>query len=82
MLSLPTFESEGMRKNCPESTSITTSSSIGDGRRERDGERVEGREGVSVSEKNGILGIVLEVVEGGWWRGGYEELNATILKEF
>ena len=39
-----------------------------------EGERKEG-EGVSVREKNGILGILLEVVEGQVWKGGYEELE-------
>ena len=43
---------------------------------EEDG--VNGEEGVSVSEKNGILGIVLEVVEGGGWKGGYEELEEVV----
>ena len=41
-------------------------------------ERKEEDEGMSVSEKNGILGIVLEVVEGGWWRGGYSELEEVV----
>ena len=45
----------------------------------REGETEEGKEeGVSVREKNGILGIVLEVVEGGGWRGSYEELEELV----
>ena len=35
-------------------------------------------EGVCVSEQNGILGIVLEVVEGGRWKGEYEELEEVV----
>ena len=42
------------------------------------GEGEEGEEGVSVREKNGILGIVLEVVEGGGWKGKYEELEEVV----
>ena len=42
-----------------------------------EGERKEG-EGVSVREKNGILGILLEVVEGQVWKGGYEELEEVV----
>ena len=38
----------------------------------------EGEGGICVSEKNGILGIVLEVVEGGGWRGDYEELEEVV----
>ena len=41
-------------------------------------EEEEEEEGVSVEEKNGILGIVLEGVEGGGWRGGYEELEEVV----
>ena len=45
-----------------------------------EGERTEEEEevGVSVREKNGILGILLEVVEGGVWKGGYEELEEVL----
>ena len=39
---------------------------------------MKGNEGVSVSEKNGMLGILLEVVEGGGWRGKYSELEAVV----
>ena len=42
-----------------------------------EGEKGE-EEGMSISEKNGILGIVLEVVEGGGWRGKYEELEEVV----
>ena len=42
------------------------------------GEGEEGEEGVSVREKNGILGILLEVVEGGGWKGKYEELEEVV----
>ena len=42
-------------------------------------EKERGRnEGVSITEKNGILGIVLEVVEGGGWRGEYGELEEVV----
>ena len=41
-------------------------------------ENEEQEEGVSVFEKNGVLGIVLEVVEGGGWVGGYEELEEVV----
>ena len=34
--------------------------------------------GVSVREKNGIMGIVLEVVEGGGWKGSYSELEDVV----
>ena len=44
---------------------------------EKEGEEEE-EEGVSVLEKNGILGIVLEVVEGGGWKGSYEELEEVV----
>ena len=44
----------------------------GNGGRERE------EEGVSVVEKNGILGIVLEVVEGGGWIGEYSELEEVV----
>ena len=45
-----------------------------------EGEGKEGKEeqGVSVREKNGILGILLEVVEGGGWKGSYEELEEVV----
>ena len=42
----------------------------------RDG--TEEEEGVSVEEKSALLGIVLEVVEGGMWKGGYEELEEVV----
>ena len=57
---------------------------IGEGEGEGEEEGKEGREegraeeGVSVREKNGILGIVLEVVEGGGWKGKYEELEEVV----
>ena len=35
-------------------------------------------EGVSVGEKNGALGIVLEIVEGGGWKGDYSELEEAV----
>ena len=38
----------------------------------------EEEEGVNVREKNGILGIVLEIVEGGGWRGSYSELEEVV----
>ena len=38
----------------------------------------EAESGVSVREKNGILGILLEVVEGGGWNGSYEELEEGV----
>ena len=38
----------------------------------------EEEEGVSVREKNGILGVVLEVVEAGGWKGRYEELEEVV----
>ena len=38
----------------------------------------EEEEEVSVREKNGILGILLEVVEGGGWRGSYSELEEVV----
>ena len=38
----------------------------------------EEEEGVSVFEKNGILGIVLEMVEGGGWKGSYSELEEVV----
>ena len=41
-------------------------------------EREEEEEGVSVREKNGILAIVLEVVEGGGWMGEYGELEEVV----
>ena len=44
---------------------------------EKEGEEEE-EEGVNVLEKNGILGIVLEVVEGGGWKGSYEELEEVV----
>ena len=60
------------------SATTTTASSIR-GRRSDGGSDSEGEEGgVSVSEKNGILGIVLEVVEGGGWRGEYLELEEVV----
>ena len=46
---------------------------IGEGEEEEEEE-----EGVSVREKNGILGILLEMVEVGGWRGGYEELEEVV----
>ena len=55
---------------------------IGDGEVGREGKEEgregEGEEGVSVREKNGILGILLEVVEGGGWKEGYEELEDVV----
>ena len=42
----------------------------------KEGEEEEA--GVRVGEKNGILGIVLEVVEGGGWKRGYEELEEVV----
>ena len=33
---------------------------------------------MSVREKNAILGIVLELVEGGGWRGSYSELEEVV----
>ena len=35
-------------------------------------------EGISVSEKNGIVGIVLEVMEGGGWKRSYSELEEVV----
>ena len=44
-----------------------------------EGNKEEGEgEGVSVREKNGLLGIVLEMVEGGGWRGEYSELESVV----
>ena len=44
-----------------------------------EGEEEEGEEeGICVSEKNGILGIVLEVVEGGGWKGDMKELEEVV----
>ena len=43
-----------------------------------EGEEEKEKGGVSVSEKNGILGIVLEVVEGGGWKGKYDELEEVV----
>ena len=51
------------------------------GKEGKEGEEGEGEgeeEGVSVREKNGILRIVLEVVEGGGWRGSYSELEEVV----
>ena len=48
-----------------------------DKEKSEEGEEVE-EEGICVSEKNGILGIVLEVVEGGGWKGSYEELEEVV----
>ena len=44
-----------------------------EGKEKEDGKEEEDEAGVSVSEKNGLLGIVLEVVEGGGWKGKYED---------
>ena len=38
------------------------------------------REGVSVGEKNGILGILLEVIEGGGWKGDSAQLEDVLSK--
>ena len=66
-----------MRRNISSSTSssssTTTSTSTFDARSESSEEQ-----GVSVMEKNGILRIVLEIVEGGGWRGGYEKLEKVV----
>ena len=48
--------------------------------RKEEGKEEEEEEGVSVSEKNGILGIVLEIMEGGGWRGEYKELEEVVGK--
>ena len=50
---------------------------IGEGEEEGEEGREE-EEGMSVREKNGILGIVLEVVEGGGWKGSYSELEEVV----
>ena len=42
------------------------------------GEEIDEEEGICVSEKNGLLGIVLEVVEGGGWKGSYSELEEVM----
>ena len=53
-----------------------------EGKEEEKEEEEEGGGGrkdwVSVSEKNGILEIVLDVVEGGGWKGKYEELEEVV----
>ena len=49
-----------------------------EGKEKEDGKEEEDEAGVSVSEKNGLLGIVLEVVEGGVWKGGYSELEEVV----
>ena len=56
--------------------SILRRRTIGEG--EETEEKEEGEEGVSVREKNGILGILLEIVEGGGWKGRYEELEEVV----
>ena len=44
----------------------------------REGGEEESEKGVSVREKNGILGIVLEMVEGGGWKQSYSELEEVV----
>ena len=67
-----------------DAVSILRRRTIGDGEEgeeEEREEREEGKgkeEGVSVREKNGILGIVLEMVEGGGWKGSYSELEEVV----
>ena len=67
-----------------DAVSILRRRTIGDGEEgeeEEREEREEGKgkeEGVSVREKNGILGILLEVVEGGGWKGSYSELEEVV----
>ena len=45
---------------------------------EEEEEKEEEEEGVSVEEKRAMLGIVLEVVEGGGWKGSYSELEEVV----
>ena len=66
--------SEGMSAAVSSSSSSLTHLS-GNGRMEGE---LEEEEGVSVFEKNGILGIVLEVIEGGGWMGEYAELEEVV----
>ena len=67
-----------------DAVSILRRRTIGEGEEgEKEGEEGNGKEcgeeeGVSVREKNGILGIVLEMVEGGGWRGSYSELEEVV----
>ena len=49
-----------------------------EGEEAKEGEKEEEEEGVSVREKNGLLGIVLEVVEGGAWKEEYEQLEEVV----
>ena len=67
-----------------DAVSILRRRTIGEGEEgEKEGEEGNGKEcgeeeGVSVREKNGILGIVLEMVEGGGWKGSYSELEEVV----
>ena len=61
-----------------DAVSILRRRTIGEGEEEEEGREGEEEEGVSVREKNGISGIVLEMVEGGGWRGKYEEVEEVV----
>ena len=60
-----------------DSVSILGRRTVGEGEEGGEQKEEEG-EWMSVREQNGLLGIVLEVVEGGGWRGGYEELEEAV----
>ena len=60
------------------SVSFLRMKTIEDG--EKEGDRRDIEDGMSVSEKNGLLGVLLEVVERGGWKGGYEELEEVVGK--
>ena len=75
ILSRKTIESERSKDGITSSSSSSSSSSA---EQKKEEEEEEEEEGVSVSEKNGILGIVLEVVEGGGWKGSYSELEEVV----
>ena len=74
ILSRKTIESERSKDGITSSSSSSSSSA----EQKKEEEEEEEEEGVSVSEKNGILGIVLEVVEGGGWKGSYSELEEVV----